>query len=81
MRHPRLVNGTVPILLHLSVLKCCAPYAGGSPGALDQFFPAGGWLGWVLGAPISIFTAFMVSMVGTGVGLYVALRITKRLLP
>jgi hypothetical protein len=42
---------------------------------------AGGWLGWVLGATISIFTAFMVSMVGTGVGLYVALRITKRLLP
>ena len=41
----------------------------------------GGWLGWALGAPISIFTAFMVSMVGTGLGLYAALRITKRLLP
>ena len=39
LRHPRLVNGTVPILLRLSVLKCCAPYAGGSPGAIDQFFP------------------------------------------
>lgn len=39
LRHPRLVNGTVPILLCLSVLKCCAPYAGGPPGALDQFFP------------------------------------------
>jgi len=39
LRHPRLVNGTVPILLCLSVLKCCAPCAGGSPGALDQFFP------------------------------------------
>lgn len=41
----------------------------------------GGWLGWALGAPISIFTAFMVSMVGTGLGLYAALRISKRLLP
>jgi hypothetical protein len=39
LRHPRPVNGTVPSLLCLSVLKCCAPYAGGSPGALDQFFP------------------------------------------
>jgi hypothetical protein len=39
LRHPRLVSGTVPNLLCLSVLKCCAPYAGGSPGALDQFFP------------------------------------------
>ena len=39
LRHPRLVSGTVPILLCLSVLKCCAPYAGGSPSAPDQFFP------------------------------------------
>ena len=34
---------------------------------------AGGWLGRFIGAPISIYTAFlvsMVSMVGTGVGLY-----------
>ena len=41
----------------------------------------GGWLGWALGAPVSVFTAFIVSMVGTGVGLYVAQRVTKRLLP
>jgi len=41
----------------------------------------GGWLGWAIGAPISIFTAFMVSMVGTGVGLYAAIRISKRILP
>ena len=42
---------------------------------------AGGWLGWVIGAPISLFTAFIVSMVGTGIGLYVAQRALKRLLP
>ena len=30
----------------------------------------GGWIGWALGAPISIFTAFILSMVGTGVGLW-----------
>ena len=42
---------------------------------------AGGWLGWAAGAWISPFTAFVVSMVGTGVGLYVARRITKALLP
>lgn len=41
----------------------------------------GGWLGWALGAPVSIFTAFIVSMVGTGVGLYVAQKVTRALLP
>jgi hypothetical protein len=41
----------------------------------------GGWLGWAIGAPISIFTAFVVSMVGTGVGLYLTQRGVKRLLP
>lgn len=41
----------------------------------------GGWLGWALGAPISIFTAFIVSMVGTGVGLYATQRAVKRFLP
>ena len=38
---------------------------------------AGGWLGWAVGAPISIFTAFVISMVGTGVGLYAAHRLTR----
>ena len=42
---------------------------------------AGGWLGWALGAQISFFTAFMVSIVGTGVGLYATQRTLKRLLP
>jgi len=41
---------------------------------------AGGWLGWAVGAPISIFTAFLVSMVGTGVGLYAARRLTGGML-
>lgn len=42
---------------------------------------AGGWLGWAAGAPISIFTAFAISMVGTGLGLYLTRRISKSLLP
>ena len=37
----------------------------------------GGWLGWALGAPISIFTAFVLSMVGTGVGLWAAHRFAR----
>ena len=41
----------------------------------------GGWIGWWLGAFVSIFTAFMVSMVGTGLGLYYAQRVARRLLP
>ncbi len=35
---------------------------------------AGGWLGWFAGAPFGTMTAFMLSMVGTGVGIYVARR-------
>lgn len=42
---------------------------------------AGGWLGWAVGAWMSTFMAFLLSTVGTGVGLYVARRITKALLP
>ena len=42
---------------------------------------AGGWIGWVIGAPISFYTAFMASMVGTGVGMYLTQRALKRLLP
>lgn len=34
----------------------------------------GGWIGWALGAYVSFFTAFILSVVGTGVGLYVARR-------
>jgi hypothetical protein len=41
----------------------------------------GGWIGWQLGALVSFFTAFVVGMIGTGLGLYAAQRMTKRLLP
>jgi len=41
----------------------------------------GGYVGWAIGAPVGIFTAFMVSMVGTAVGLYAARRFADRLLP
>lgn len=42
---------------------------------------AGGWVGWQLGALVSFFTAFMVGMVGTGLGLYLAQRLAKRWVP
>jgi hypothetical protein len=38
----------------------------------------GGYVGWYLGAPISVFTAFMLSMVGTGVGLWGATWAVRR---
>lgn len=41
----------------------------------------GGWLGWFVGAQISFFTAFIVSIVGTGVGLYLTQRTLRHLLP
>ena len=42
---------------------------------------AGGWVGWFIGAPISIFTAFMVSTVGAGVGLYYTQKAIRQYLP
>lgn len=42
---------------------------------------AGGWIGWMIGAWVSVFTAFIVSVIGTGVGLYVARRVTRHYLP
>ena len=41
----------------------------------------GGWLGWQLGILVSFFTAFVIGMVGTGLGLYAARRVSKHLLP
>jgi len=41
----------------------------------------GGWLGWQLGILVSFFTAFVIGMVGTGLGLYAAQRLSKSLLP
>ena len=51
-------------------------------GFLNLFgMSVGGWIGWALGAQVSFFTAFIVSMVGTGVGLFYSQRVIKRLLP
>jgi len=41
---------------------------------------AGGWVGWAVGAPVSFFTAFMLSAVGSGVGLYAGIRFSRYLL-
>jgi len=38
---------------------------------------AGGWLGWALGATMGLFMGFVVSMIGTGAGLYAMRRLTK----
>lgn len=42
---------------------------------------AGGWLGWFAGAPFGIMTAFIASMVGTGVGIYAGKRWASQYLP
>ena len=35
----------------------------------------GGWAGWALGAAFGTMTAFIVSMIGTGIGVYVGIRL------
>jgi uncharacterized membrane protein YeaQ/YmgE (transglycosylase-associated protein family) len=40
----------------------------------------GGAVGWWAGAGGGVFTAFLVSMVGTGVGLYLGRWLAERLL-
>ena len=40
----------------------------------------GGWLGWTMGATVSYFTAFIVGVVGTGLGLYAVRRLTSGML-
>jgi hypothetical protein len=37
----------------------------------------GGYAGWYAGAPIGFMTAFMLSMVGTGLGIYGGLRVAR----
>jgi hypothetical protein len=37
----------------------------------------GSYLGWAAGAPFSMGAAIMLSMVGSGVGLYVGRRIAR----
>ena len=41
----------------------------------------GGWIGWAIGARVSFFTAFILGVVGTGVGLYFTQRFASRYLP
>jgi uncharacterized membrane protein YeaQ/YmgE (transglycosylase-associated protein family) len=41
----------------------------------------GGWLGWLAGAPISTFAAFITSVVGTALGLWITRRHITRHLP
>jgi hypothetical protein len=40
---------------------------------------AGGWAGWALGALAGTFTAFVVSIVGTAIGVYYGRRIARGL--
>ena len=39
-----------------------------------------GWLGWWLGTGIGTMTAFCLSVIGTGLGLYVGQRIVREYL-
>ena len=39
----------------------------------------GGYAGWALGALAGPFTGFMVSMIGTGVGMYCGRRLARHL--
>ena len=38
----------------------------------------GSAVGWWAGAPVGMMTAFMLSMVGTGVGIYAGRRFAER---
>lgn len=40
---------------------------------------AGGALGWWVGAQLGFFTAFLVSVVGTGMGIYGGRRLAARI--
>lgn len=40
----------------------------------------GGWLGWWLGAHVGTMTAFVVSMIGTGAGVYAGRRLAREYL-
>ena len=39
----------------------------------------GGYAGWAIGAHVGTWTAFAVSMVGTGIGIYYGRRIGRQL--
>lgn len=38
---------------------------------------AGSWIGWSVGAHVSVAAAVLLSIVGTGVGLYLGRRIAR----
>ncbi|MDB4870421.1 MAG: hypothetical protein JWL97_1425 [Gemmatimonadales bacterium] len=48
-------------------------------GKLLSFVGAtiGSYAGWALGAPVGLYTAFMVSMVGTGIGIYFGRQLAR----
>lgn len=63
-----------------------APPQGKSGGEMKRLvnligMTVGGWLGWQLGILISFFAAFILGVVGTGLGLYASQRVSRRLLP
>ncbi len=35
----------------------------------------GGWASWAIGATFGMMTAFIISIIGTGIGAYVAVRV------
>jgi hypothetical protein len=37
----------------------------------------GGYVGWYAGAPVGFMTAFTLGMVGTGLGMYLAVRVAR----
>lgn len=37
----------------------------------------GGYVGWYAGAPVGFMTAFILGMVGTGFGMYLAVRVAR----
>lgn len=37
----------------------------------------GSWIGWAVGARYSLFAAFLLSIVGLGLGLYLARRLVN----
>jgi hypothetical protein len=39
----------------------------------------GGGIGWWAGAPVGTMTAFMLSIVGTGIGIYFGKRLADRM--
>jgi hypothetical protein len=39
----------------------------------------GGGVGWAVGQPVGIMTAFMLSIVGTGLGIYFGKRLADRM--